>query len=324
MSIRFVASALVALTALWPVSATAQPYPSRPVRLLVGYAPGGPTDILARLIGPTLAAELGQQVIIENRPGASANIAGDAVAKSPPDGYTLLFGDIVLTVNPALFKALPFDAVRDLVSVGMVAYAPVVLAAHPSTGANTVSELVALAKGRPGQLNFGSAGSGSPPHLVGELFKATYGLDIAHVPYKGVGPALVDLVGGRLSLMFVGVSAVKPHVDAARVRALAISGKGRSASLPRVPTFAEAGTPLPEIDFGAWWGVLAPAGTARDIVLKINRALARAMDSPELRERLAQVSIEPASGTAEEFAAFMQTETKKWAGVISRARIQPE
>ena len=321
---RFVAGTLVALSVLWSGTVSAQPDPSRPIRLVVGYAPGGPTDILARLIGPKLAEALGQQVIIENRPGASANVAGDAVAKSLPDGYTLLFGDIVLTVNPALFKSLPFDAARDLAPVGMVAYAPVVLVVHPATGATTAGELVSLAKSRPGQLNFGSPGAGSPPHLAAELFKATYGLDIAHVPYKGAGPALTDLMGGRLSLMFVGASAAKPNIDAAKLRALGVSGKKRSTSLPGVPTFAEAGTPLPEMDFGSWWGVLAPAGTPREIVMKINQALARSLDAPELRERLAQVSIEPATGTPEEFAAFMQAETKKWAGVISRARIQPE
>ena len=314
-------TAPIALLAIQPPHATAQSYPSRPVRLVVGFAPGGPTDVLSRAIAPRFGDLLGQPAIVENRPGAGGNLGAEAVAKSAPDGHTLLFGDISFIVNPSLFKSLPFNPRTDFTPVGFAGSTPQVLVVPIGLEPKTAAEFIAWAKSRPGQLSYGSAGNGSPPHLAGELFKLAHGLDILPVHYKGTGPALPDLIGGRLQMMLVSSSVSKPHIDSGKVRALAISGTKRSTGLPGVPTFAEAGVPLPDLDLGAWWGVYAPGGTPRDIVAKLNSALARTLAQPDVRERLAMMQIETLTTTPEAFGVFVQEETMKWARVIQRAKI---
>jgi len=301
--------------------AWSQSYPARPIKLVVGYAPGGPTDIIGRVIATRLGDVLGQPVIVDNRAGAGGNIAAEAVARSAADGYTLLFGDIAFTVNPSLFKSLSFNPREDFTPVGFVAASPQVLVVPNTLEPKTAAEFIAWAKTRPGQLSYGSAGNATPPHLAAELFKAAHGLDMQPVHYKGAGPAITDVVGGRLQMMLVGISAAKPLVDAGKLRALAITGTRRAAGLPGVPTFAEAGVPLPDLDVGAWWGVFAPAGTPRNIVLKLNEVIAQTLALPDMRERMSALQMEPAPGSPEAFGTFVQLEAKKWALVIERAKI---
>lgn len=325
--LKLVASpALAALifTMFFPGPARAQAYPSRAIHLAIGFAPGGPTDILGRVVAPRLGDVLGQPVIVDNRPGAGGNVAAEAIAKSPADGYALLFGDISFTVNPSLFKSLPFNPHSDFTPVGFVAASPQVLIVPSALEPKSATEFIAWVKSRPGQLSYGSAGNGTPPHLAAELFKAAHGLDIQAVHYKGAGPAMTDLVGGRLQMMIVGISASKSFIDSGKARALAIGGTRRAVGLPGVPTFAEAGAPLPDLEQGAWWGVFAPAATPRDIVMKLNEGLARALAQPELRARLAALQMEPAAGTPEAFGAFVRQEAQKWARLIERAKIVAE
>jgi len=305
-------------------SVSAQNYPVRPVRLVVAYAPGGPGDILGRMISPKLGEILGQQVIVENRPGADGNIGLEVVAKSAPDGYTLLLGDMPIAANPSLHKALPFNVGKDLAPIGMIASAPVLLVVHPAVPATGAAELIALARSQPGRLSFGSPGRGTPPDLAAELFKEVHGLDILSVPYKGAGPALTDLVGGRVSFMFIGISASKSFIESGKLRALAITGKKRAAMLPDVPTLAQAGSPLPDLDFGSWWGLLGPRALPKDIVSKVNDSLVRTLALPDLRGRLAALNFDPITGSPEEFSGFIEAEINKWARVIRRAGIKPD
>ena len=305
-------------------SVSAQNYPVRPVRLVVAYAPGGPGDILGRMISPKLGEILGQQIIVENRPGADGNIGLEVVAKSAPDGYTLLLGDMPIAANPALHKAQPFNVGKDLAPIGMIASAPLLLVVHPAVPATGVAELIALARSQPGRLSFGSPGRGTPPDLAAELFKEVHGLDILSVPYKGAGPALTDLVGGRVSFMFIGISASKSFIESGKLRALAITGKKRAAMLPDVPTLAQAGSPLPDLDFGSWWGLLGPRALPKDIVSKVNDSLVRTLALPDLRGRLAALNFDPITGSPEEFSGFIEAEINKWARVIRRAGIKPD
>lgn len=313
------------VTLCFAAPALAEKYPAHPVRLIVAYSPGGPNDILARVVSPKLGETLGQQILVENRPGADGSIGVESVAKAAPDGYTLLLGDMPIAARPALFKSLTFDVRKELTPVGMIATAPLLLVVNPALPAKTVTELIALARSKPGRLSFGSPGArGGPPDLAAELFKGAQGLDVLSVPYKGAGPALTDLVGGRISFMFVGVSASKSFIDAGRLRALAITGKKRAAALPEVPTLAEAGTPLPDLDFGSWWGVLGPHGLSRNIVNKLNDSLAKTLALPEVRQRLVDLNFQPVTDSPEEFDSFIANEIDKWSRVISRAGIKPE
>lgn len=315
---------LIAITALCLAgSAQAQNYPSRPIRLVVAYAPGGPTDVLGRVISPKLGEVLGQPILVENRPGADGNIGLEAVAKAAPDGYTLLLGDMAIATNPAFHKTQPFN-VRNLVPIGMIAAAPLLLVVNPALPVKSVAELVTLARSHPGQLSFGSPSRGTPPDLVAELFKAAHGLDILRVPYKGAGPALTDLVGGRTSFMFIGISASKSYIDSGKVRVLAITGRKRASALPDIPTLAEVGSALPDVDFGSWWGLLGPRALPQDIVRKVNDALAKTLSLADPREQLAALNIEPVTGTPGEFSAFIDAQTRMWAGVMDRAGIKPE
>ena len=304
--------------------ALAQNYPTRPIRLVIGLAPGGATDVLGRLVSTPLSAELGQSIIVENRPGAGAMLAGEVVVKAAADGYTLLFGDISLAINPGLRKTLLFDVRKELAPIGLVAAAPLILVVNASFPARDLQELMALAKQSPGKFTYGSWGTGNTTHLIPELFKGKYGLDILHIPYKGSGLALTDLVADRVSLAVIGLSVAKSFIESGKVRVLAITGEKRAAALPNVPTFAEAGAPLPEANLGSWWGLLGPAGLPRNIVVQLNHALARALAQPELRARLAALNIAPVSSTPEEFASRMDSEISTWGGVVKRANIAPE
>jgi tripartite-type tricarboxylate transporter receptor subunit TctC len=316
---------LIAVAALClAASAQAQNYPVRPVRLVVAYPPGGPTDILARTISPKLGEVLGQPVMVENRPGADGRIGLEAVAKAAADGYTLLFGDMPIAANLSLHKSMPFNARKDLEPVGLIASSSLVLVVNPSLPAKSVAELVALARSEPGRLSFGSPSRGTLPDFGAELFKATHGLDILRVPYKGAGPALADLVGGQISFMFVSISAAKSFTDSGKLRALAVTGSRRPAALPEIQTLAEAGSPLPELDFGAWWGLLGPRGLPRDVLRKLSDSLAKTLTLPEVRERLAALNFEPVTDSPEGFSAFIEAEIDRWARVISRAGIKPD
>ncbi len=310
----------VAIGLMCATAASSQNYPLRPVRLVVGFAPGGPTDILARAVAPKLGELLGQSFIVDNRPGASGNIGADIVAKAAPDGHTLLFGDVTFIANISLFKSLPFNPRIDFQPVGFAGSTPQVLVVPPNLEPKTAAEFVAWVKARPGKVSYGTAGNGSPPHLASELFKQAHGIDIMAVHYKGTGAVFPDLLSGRLQMMITSSSTSKPHIDAGRLRALAISGAKRSLGLPNVPTFVEAGTPL-DLERGAWWGLYAPGPTPREFVVKVNDALTRALTQTDVRERLAVLQIEMSPMTLDDYRNFVQSETAKWAQVIQRAKI---
>jgi tripartite-type tricarboxylate transporter receptor subunit TctC len=319
---RNVRGALVLLTAV--ITAIAAPftfaqgaanYPTKPVRLVVPFPAGGTTDILARAVAQKLSEAWGQQVIVDNRPGAGGNIGSDLVAKSKPDGYTLLMGTVgTHAINPSLYKNMPYDHVKDFVPVILVAGVPNVLVVNPSLPVHSVPELIAYAKANPGKLNFASSGNGTSIHLSGELFKAMTGVEMTHVPYKGSAPALTDLIGGQVQLMFDNLPSSLPFIKAGKLRALAVTSGARAAALPDLPTLAESG--LPGFEASSWFGVLAPAGTPRDIVAKLNGAIAGWLASPEAKEKLLAQGAIAAGGTPEDFARHIGAETSKWAKVV--------
>jgi len=300
--------------ALFAGAAGAQEYPARAVRIVVPFAAGGPNDIVARLLGQKLADALGQPFLVENRPGAGGNIGTDFVAKAPADGYTLLSaGPGSLVINP-LLRSVPYDTGRDFAPISLMASAPNALVVHPSVAANSVQELVALARSRPGELNYASGGTGSTPHLAAALFASMAGIRIAHVPYKGTGPALADLLGGQVQMAVLGIPTVLPQVKSAKLRALAVTGRRRAAELPGVPTMAEAG--ITGYEVSPWYGLLAPAATPRAIVMRLNAEVTKILHSVEFKEKLASQGAEPAGGTPEEFAAYLIAEAKRWAPVV--------
>jgi tripartite-type tricarboxylate transporter receptor subunit TctC len=302
--------------------AGAQGYPARPVRVIVPFPPGGPNDLIGRIVAQKLTEAYGQQTIVDNRAGAGGNIGTMLVVKSPPDGYTLLSGGMGnLVMNPIIEKA-PYDTLRDLVPVILVASAPNVLVVHPSLPVRDVKSLIALARAHPGELNYGSGGVGSTPHLSGALFNSMAKVNIVHIPYKGSGPVITDLLGGQVQSAFLGIPPVQPHVASGRLRALAATGVQRSSAMPRVPTVAEAG--LPGYELSPWYGVLAPAGTPPEIVARINSALAKSMRTPEMTERLAALGAEPEATTPEEYAARIRADTQKWTRVIREAGLKAE
>jgi len=302
--------------------AHAQPYAARPVHVVVPFSAGGPNDIIARLVAHKLAEALGQQMVIDNRPGAGGNIGTDFVAKAPPDGYTLLSaGPGSLITNP-LIQKVPYETERDFAPVSLMAAAPNVLVVHPSVPAKTVKELIALARAQPGRLNYASAGPGSSSHLAVALFAAMAGIDIAHVPYKGTGPGLNDLVAGQVQLAIFGIPPVLPHVRRGTVRALGVTGSRRSAELPEVPTIDEAGVPGYEVN--PWYGLLAPAGTPPAIVARLSAEVTKIVRAPEMREKLATQGAEPVGGTPEEYAAVIRADTVTWTRVIRQAGIKGE
>ena len=316
---------LRSLIACWFVVAVphagAQSYPNKPIRMIVTFAAGGGADFMGRMIGQKLSETLGQSVIVDNRAGAGGAIGNEAAAKAAPDGYTLLLGAAgPLVISPALYAKLPFDTLKDLTPITLLAHVPFALCAHPSVPAAGVKELIALAKRRSGKLNFGSSGTAGAPHLAGELFKASAGVNMVHVPYKGLAPAITDLIGGQLDLIFADVNLVKPHVESNRLRGLAVTGATRSPILPQLPTVSEVA--LPGYQAGTWYGVLAPAGVPREVVAKLNAEINRILASGETRERLATQGAEPAGNTPEQFAAMIRTELDKWAQVVKAANIK--
>ena len=303
-----------------PALAVAQAYPTRTVRIIAPFAAGSTIDILGRLIAPKLFEALGQPVIVEDRPGAGGMIALELVAKSPPDGHTLVIGALgPLAMNPALYPKTPFDPVQDFAAVSLLATGPVVIAVHPSIPARNVKELVELAKKRPGQLNFGSPGVGTSPHLTGELFKLITKTDIVHIPYKGNAEAITELIGGQLSVVFTGVPPVVPLAKAGKVRLLATTGKLRLANLPDVPTLREAG--VEGADVLIWYGVVAPAATPKDIIARLNREIVKIMGAADVREKFSQQGVDAASSTPDEFAQLIREEVARWAKVIRSAGI---
>ena len=303
-----------------PAIAAAQPpaYPTKPIRLVVPFPAGGATDIFAREVAKHLTEAWGQSVVVDNRPGAGGNIGSELVAKAPPDGYTLEMGTVgTHAINASLYSTLPYDHVKDFVPVILVAGVPNVLEVNPAVPVNSVQELIAYAKANPGKLNFASSGSGTSIHLSGELFKVMAGVQMTHVPYKGSAPALQDLIGGQVQLMFDNLPPSLPQIKAGKLRALAVTSAARAPALPDTPTVAEAG--LPGFEASSWFGVLAPAGTPPEIVNKLNAEIAKWLASPGAKEKLANVGANIAGGTPEDFARHIQAETAKWAKVVKES-----
>jgi tripartite-type tricarboxylate transporter receptor subunit TctC len=301
------------LFALFTTSALGQSYPNRPVRLVVGFPPGGGTDILARVLAPRLSEYLGQQFVVENRPGATTNIASDLVAKSAPDGHTLLFTTSALAINMSLYKNLTFDARRDFAPISVFAESPNLLVAHASAGAN-VKELLAQARAKPGVMNYSSAGAGTSQHLAGELFKARTGASITHIPYKGTAASLTAVIAGEVHFSFANVPAILGHVRSGRIRALAVLAPKRSDLMPEVPTMQEAG--VSDVVVPVWYALLAPAATPREIVKVLGDATARAARAPDLKQRLVEQGADPVGNTPEEFAKLLREEVAKWAEIV--------
>ena len=299
---------------------SAQNFPSKPLRLVVGSTPGGGTDISARLIAPKMSEQLGQQVVVENRPGATTTIGVNYVVRSAPDGYTLLMGVSSLAINPHILKNVPYDALTDLAPVTQVLVAPNIMVAHPSLPIRTVKDLVSFARPRPGQLNFAAGGAGSSQHLAIELFLYMTGTKIVHVPYKGQGMALIDVVAGQVSLMMANVISALPHVRSARLRALGVTGSKRTKVAPDIPTIAESGVPGYEVL--QWYGVLAPAATPREIIGRLHGVIAHAVQDPKIRERIVADAGEPVGNTPDEFSAILRADYKKWGEVIRKAGIR--
>jgi tripartite-type tricarboxylate transporter receptor subunit TctC len=292
----------------------AQDYPDKPVRIVVPFAPGGATDVLARLVGQKLGERWAQPVFVENRPGAGGNIGADQVAKSVPDGYSLLLGGVPHAISASLYSKLPYDLAKDLTAIAEIASFPSVIVLHPSLPAQSVKELIALARARPGQLSFGSAGVGSPNHLALELFDTMAGVSMTHVPYKGSGQLIGDLLAGQVQLASMGTPVALPHVQSGKLRAIAVTGAARSSLLPEVPTVSEAG--LPGFEVTSWYGVFGPAGLPAKIVAKLNSGIGAAVTAPDVRERLAALGAEPSLKAPDEFGRYVREEIAKWAKVV--------
>jgi tripartite-type tricarboxylate transporter receptor subunit TctC len=306
--------ALAAALAVAAGQSFAQSYPTRPVRVVVPLSAGGFADVPARIIAPRLSNALGQQVFVENKPGAGGTIGADFVAKSKPDGYTLLFSGTPHVIAPWLYKSVPFDALKDFTPIMQVAAGPYVLVVNPQLPVNSVQELIAAAKAQPGKIDFASSGNGSAQHLVAALFNSTAGIDLNHVPYKGSGPAMQDLISGQVKVSFAGVPNVITHVKAGRLRALGVTTTKRAPEMPEVPTIAEAG--LPGYEATLWLGFLAPAGTPPEIVQRIYTETAKALQDPELQPQFRGAGVEAAVIPPKEFGEFMRAEYEKWGKVV--------
>ena len=324
MHLRRAATALgVALAACGAVSAHAQGFPAKSVRIIVAFPPGGGTDIVARLLGQKLGEAWGQQAIVDNRAGASGVIGTEAAARAAPDGYTWFMGTMGnLTVNQHLYPKMPVDPQRDLAALSQVVAVHFVAVAHPSLPARNVKELIALAKARPGQINYSSSGPGGAPHLGGELLKSMAGIDLVHIPYKGSGPSFTDLLGGQVSLTFDSLVQSYPYIKAGKLKALGVLGSKRSTLLPDVPTIAESGVPGYELT--NWFGLVVPAATPRDLVNRLYGDVSKALAQPDIREKLQAMGADVIGSTPDQFAAFMRAETAKWAKVVKRANIRAE
>jgi tripartite-type tricarboxylate transporter receptor subunit TctC len=294
--------------------ATSQTYPSRPVRLVIPFPPGGPADIFGRLIAFKLTDALREQVVVDNRGGGNGNIGAESVARAAPDGYTLMLLPSALAANASLYSKLPYSLVGDFTGVASLGTFPLLLVTHPSLPARTVSELIALAKAKPGELNFASAGSGGGAHLAAEIFSRAAGISMVHVPYKGTGPAVLGVLGGQVSLMFASVPAAVQHVRAGKLNALAVTSAQRSPAVPELPTVSEQG--LPGYEVVSWFGIVAPTGTPADIVKRLNEDVRRVLVSPEFQDRLKDEGGRSLTMTPEEFTAFIRNETVRWAKVV--------
>lgn len=307
---------------LVPIAALAQTYPAKPIRIIVPFAAGGAVDVVARVVGQRMSEQMGNPVIVEDKPGASANLGAEYVAKSAPDGYTLLLGANGLATNMTLFHHLGFDTEKDFAPIARVGYAPLVLVVEASSPIKSLKDLIAMAKAQPGALSYGSAGNGGAAHLASELLKHTAKIDVLHVPYKGGAPAMTDLMGGRISFMLNNPVEVLANIKSGRLRALAVASAKRIPMLPDVPTFAEAG--LPGYTASVWWGLVAPVKTPKDIVTKLSSEAIKALDDPGVKEKLARLGavVDPAG--PEEFGRFLKEEIDKWAGVIKTAGIHAD
>ena len=312
-SLCFVAAAALGAAGVGAFAA-APDFPTKPVRFIVPFTPGAINDLLARLIGGRLAEHWSQQVVVDNRAGAGTVIGTDLVAKSPADGYTLLLVSTAFAINQTLYPKLPYDTGKDFAPVTQIASAPFLMVVYPQLPVKSVKELVALAKSKPGQLSYGSTGSGGTAHLIGEMFKATAGVDIVHIPYKGLAPAMTDVIAGQVSMTLGSYSTLGPQVKSGRLRAIAVTSKSRFRVAPDIPTIAEAG--YPGFDATAWWGVAVPAGTPRSIVARLHADITRTLQLPEVRERLSAEGADVASSSPAEFAEFLKAEVVKWGKVV--------
>lgn len=307
------AAALIAAGAPAIAQAQRAEFPAKPVRLVVGYPPGGPTDLIARVVAQKLTESWSQQVIIDNRPGASGIIGAELTVRAAPDGYNLLMVPVTYAVTPSLLPKMPYDAEKDLAPVALVASAPFILVVHPTLPVKTVKDLIALARSRPGQINYASASPGGMPHLAGELFNSMAGVKMVHIPYKGAAPATTDLVDGQVSLMFNNMLSAMPHVKSGRLRAVAVTGLKRSGAVPDLPAIAET---LPGYEASGWYGALAPAATPRELIAKINGDMNRAMRLPDVAQRLAGDGVEAVGATPEQFGNYLRQEIAKWGKVV--------
>jgi len=313
---------ILAALLLLPCLAVAQGYPARPVRIIVPYPPGGATDVMARVVAQKLSESWGQQAVVENKPGASGTIGSDLVAKSAADGYTLLLQGTQHAINLSIYKQLPYDTLRDFTPVAYIGRAPFLLVLHPSVPANSVTELIAWIKTKPGGVNYGSSGVGGAAHLAGEMFKTAAGVQLTHIPYKGAAPAMADLVGGQVPMVFDPIPTSLPQVRGGRIKALAITSAQRSPLVPEVPTVAESG--LPGFEVAAWFGLYAPAATPADIVGKLNTDVNRVLQLPEVKEKFAALGADTAPMTTDQFALHLRSEVAKFAKAIKDSGAKAE
>jgi tripartite-type tricarboxylate transporter receptor subunit TctC len=307
--------------AVLPAAVCAQPFPAKPVRVLVGFTPGAGVDIAIRLIGPRMGEALGQQVVIDNRPGAGGNIAAELVARASADGYTLLGGGAPQAISQSLYAKLSYDVLKDFEMVALVASVPQLLVVHPSLPARTVKDFVAIARSRRGEVAYASTGSGSTPHLAAEMLRLQTGIAVLHVPYRGTPQAMTDLLAGNIAFMFGNILSVLPQVQGGRLRALAITSARRSPLAPDVPTVAET---YPGFESGSWYGLMAPAGTPKDVVARLHGAATRAVQSPDVREKLVAQGAEPLSGSPQDAAAYLRAEVAKWGKVVKASGARAE
>ncbi len=321
MSVRRLAASVVAAVSMVAAPAAMAAYPDKPIRLIVGFSAGGTTDVVARILGKEIGDDLGQPVVIENRPGAGSNIAAEMVARADPDGYTLLMVAVTSAINHTLYKNLKFDLTTDFDPVALAVRVPNVLVVHPDVKANSVDELTKLLKDNPGTVNFASSGSGTSIHMAGELFKLRAGVDVTHIPYKGSANAITDLIGGQVQYMFDNMPSAWPHVESGKLRALAVTTAERSQTAPDLPTMQESG--FDGFDVSSWFGVIGPKGMPTDVTEKLNKSIRAALAKPEVRERLQGLGAVPADTTPDEFGQFIKTEVETWGPVVeaSGARV---
>ncbi|HEX2828123.1 MAG TPA: tripartite tricarboxylate transporter substrate binding protein [Burkholderiales bacterium] len=297
-------------------------YPLKPIRLVAPFPPGGGTDFLARLFGQKMSETLSQQVVVDNRGGAGGTIGTDIVAKAPPDGYTIILVSASHAINPGLYPKLPYDSIHDFAPITQIATSPGILVVNPSLPVKTVKELIALARAKPGQINYASAGSGTPPHLAGELFKLMAKIDMVHVPYKGNAPAFTDVIGGQVSLIFPTMPSAMPFIKSGKLRPIAVTSAKRSPAAPDIPTIAESG--LPGYEATSWYGILAPGRTPREIVAKLHEVLVSIIGAPDMKDKLAAQGLDPVGNTPQQFAAMIKAEIAKWLKVVKASGAKPE